>query len=44
MSEDDRGLGGFCTDLDVLPRGMAIEQTVFGADFGVIVLDGLPQI
>ena len=44
MSEDDRVLGGFCRDLDVLRRGMAIEQTVFGADLGVIVLDGVAQV
>lgn len=44
MSEDDRVLGGFCRDLDVLRQGMAIEQTVFGADLGVIVLDGVAQV
>ena len=44
MSEDDGVLGGFCRALDVFRRGMAIEQTVFGADFGVIVLDGVAQV
>ena len=44
MSEDDWVLGGFCTDLDVLRRGMAIEQTVFGTDLGIVVLNGVAQV
>ena len=41
MSEDDGVLGGFCRGLDVLRRGMAVEQTVFGADLGVVIFDGV---
>ena len=41
MSEDDGVLGGFCRDLDVFRRGVAIEQTVFGTDLGVVILDGV---
>ena len=44
MSEDDRVLGGFCRNLDVLRRGMVKGQTVFGADLGVVILDGVTQV
>ena len=44
MSQDDRVLGGSCRDLDVFRWGTAIEQTVFGADLGVFVLDGVAQV